>query len=104
MPEQHLFAQSTAIRVYCRSHNLWSKKAVQARFASHVFPGDTLRIEAWKQEAPDEAPAAGVARLKIVFRATTVERGKAVLTHAAMEFAAERPIAEQPKQSPSAKL
>jgi acyl dehydratase len=77
---------------------------MQARFASHVFPGDTLRIEAWQQEAPDRAPAAARARLKIVFRATTVERGNAVLTHAAVEFAAGQPRTEQPKQLPTAKL
>lgn len=77
---------------------------MQARFASHVFPGDTLRIEAWQQEAPGPAPAAAEARLKIVFRATTAERGKAVLTHAAVEFAAGQPAAEQPRQSQSAKL
>jgi acyl dehydratase len=85
-------------------HNHLSCTPLQARFASHVFAGDTLRIEAWKQRAPDTAPAAAGACLKFVFRATTVEHGKAVLTHAAVEFATEQPAKQQPEQLPSAKL
>jgi acyl dehydratase len=71
---------------------------LQARFASHVFPGDTLRIEVWKQEAPEQGRAEGEAAVKIVFRATTAQRGKAVLTHAAAELVARQPKAQQQHQ------
>lgn len=81
-----------------------SVTSLQVRFASHVFPGDTLRIEAWKQEVADIAPAAAGARLKIVFRATTAERGKAVLTHAAVELTAGQSAEVQLEQRQSAKL
>jgi len=57
------------------------------RFAGHVFPGETLRIEAWNQEGGSAGGGgAGGGGVKILFRATTAERGAAVLTHAALRL------------------
>jgi len=42
-------------------------KSCQARFTSHVFPGETLKLSAWKEGN------------KIIFSAKTAERGKEVI-------------------------
>ena len=48
----------------------------QARFAKHVFPGETLRTEMW-QDSPT----------KIIFQTRVVERDELALTLAAVELA-----------------
>lgn len=48
---------------------------VQARFAKHVFPGETLRTEMW-QDGPT----------RIVFQTRVVERDELALTFAAVEL------------------
>lgn len=93
---------------------------LQVRFASHVFPGETLRIEAWRQQEAGDSGSSmssdggssegssnrgggsssgvcsggsgsgggsrGGSSIKVVFRASTVQRGRAVLTHAAVQL------------------
>lgn len=51
----------------------------QARLSGHVYPGETLVIEAWLQEHMSN----GGAR-QVVFRVKTKERGTLVLSHAAL--------------------
>ena len=55
-----------------------SRVPVQARFAKHVFPGETLRTEMW-QDSPT----------KIIFQTRVVERDELALTFAAVELAAD---------------
>jgi 3-hydroxyacyl-CoA dehydrogenase/3a,7a,12a-trihydroxy-5b-cholest-24-enoyl-CoA hydratase len=56
-------------------------KAIRARFADSVFPGETLVTEMWK-ETPQ----------KIVFRSTVKERNKVAISHASVELYAEVPV------------
>ena len=51
---------------------------VQARFAKHVFPGETLRTEMW-QDSPT----------KVIFQTRVVERNELALTFAAVEVFAD---------------
>jgi 3-hydroxyacyl-CoA dehydrogenase/3a,7a,12a-trihydroxy-5b-cholest-24-enoyl-CoA hydratase len=55
-------------------------KSIKVRFADSVFPGETLKIEMWKESD-----------LRVLVRASVVERNKAVITHAAVEFYPEIP-------------
>ena len=63
-------------------------KSIKVRFAESVFPGETLKIEMWKESD-----------LKVLVRATVVERDKVVISHAAVEFYPEIP---KPKAKPAA--
>ncbi len=56
-------------------------KAIRARFADSVFPGETLVTEMWK-ETPQ----------KIVFRSTVKERNKVAISHASVELYTEVPV------------
>ncbi|CAK0757837.1 hypothetical protein CVIRNUC_002573 [Coccomyxa viridis] len=56
-------------------------KSVKARFAKHVFPGETLRTEMWQEGAS-----------KVIFQTRIVERDMLALTFAAVEL---RPEATQ---------
>ncbi len=62
-------------------------KSIKVRFADSVFPGETLKIEMWK-----------VNDLKVLLRATVVERNKVVLSNGVVEFYPEIP---QPKAKTS---
>ncbi len=55
-------------------------KSIKVRFAESVFPGETLKIELWKES-----------ELRVVLRATAVERNKVVISNAAVEFYPEIP-------------
>ena len=55
-------------------------KSIKVRFADSVFPGETLKIELWKESD-----------LRVLVRATVVERNKVVISNAAVEFYAEVP-------------
>lgn len=64
-------------------------RSIKARLAGHVFPGETLLIEAWKQpklksSRENERDADSVLRQRIIFRVTTLERSTVVLSHAAI--------------------
>lgn len=61
----------TLSHVPCQQFGL----SVQARFAKHVFPGETLRTEMW-QDGPT----------RIVFQTRVVERDELALTFAAVEL------------------
>jgi 3-hydroxyacyl-CoA dehydrogenase/3a,7a,12a-trihydroxy-5b-cholest-24-enoyl-CoA hydratase len=60
-------------------------KSIKVRFADTVFPGDTIKTEMWKEGD------------KIVFRTTVPERGKTVISNAAIELYKEIPKAAAPK-------
>ncbi|MDP2273498.1 MAG: SDR family NAD(P)-dependent oxidoreductase [Archangium sp.] len=55
-------------------------KSIKVRFADSVFPGETLKIEMWKEN-----------ELKVLLRATVVERNKVVLSNGVVEFYPEIP-------------
>ncbi len=58
-------------------------KSIKVRFADSVFPGEALKIELWKESD-----------LRVVLRATAVERNKVVISNAAVEFYPEIPTAK----------
>ncbi len=49
-------------------------KNIKTRFSGHVFPGETLRVEAWKEGS------------KVIFITKVVERGTLALSSAAIEL------------------
>mgnify|MGYP001606583750 FL=1 len=55
-------------------------KSIKVRFADSVFPGETLKFEMWKESD-----------LKILMRATVVERNKVVMSNGVVEFYPEIP-------------
>ncbi len=55
-------------------------KNIKVRFADSVFPGETLKIELWKES-----------ELRVLLRASVVERNKVVISNAAVEFYPEIP-------------
>jgi 3-hydroxyacyl-CoA dehydrogenase/3a,7a,12a-trihydroxy-5b-cholest-24-enoyl-CoA hydratase len=65
-------------------------KSIKVRFADSVFPGETLRIELWKETD-----------LRIIVRATVVEREKVCVSNAAVELYAEVPKPKA-KEAPKA--
>jgi 3-hydroxyacyl-CoA dehydrogenase/3a,7a,12a-trihydroxy-5b-cholest-24-enoyl-CoA hydratase len=62
-------------------------KSIKVRFADSVFPGETLKIELWKESD-----------LRVLLRATVVERNKVCISNAAVEFYPEIP---KPKSKPA---
>jgi 3-hydroxyacyl-CoA dehydrogenase/3a,7a,12a-trihydroxy-5b-cholest-24-enoyl-CoA hydratase len=58
-------------------------RSARTRFSRHVFPGETLVTEMWR----DEGVADGLSR--VLFRCRVAERDEIVLTNAAVELAGE---------------
>jgi 3-hydroxyacyl-CoA dehydrogenase/3a,7a,12a-trihydroxy-5b-cholest-24-enoyl-CoA hydratase len=65
-------------------------KSIKVRFADSVYPGETLKIEMWKESD-----------LKILVRATVVEREKVCISNAAVELYPEIPKPKA-KEAPKA--
>ena len=65
-------AGRAVLREYC-DNDPAKFKSIQVRFSSHVFPGETIATEMWKES--DE---------KILLKARSVDRGLDVLTNAAV--------------------
>ena len=63
-------------------------KSIKVRFADVVFPGETLKIELWKESDT-----------RVIARVIVVERNKVVISNAAVELYTEIP---QPKAKPKA--
>ena len=53
-------------------------KNVKVRFTGHVFPGETLRVQAWKQNK------------KVIFETLVVERNTKAISAAAIELASDK--------------
>ena len=49
-------------------------KNIKVRFAGHVFPGETLKVEAWKEGS------------KVIFQTKVVERNTIAIAAAAIEL------------------
>jgi 3-hydroxyacyl-CoA dehydrogenase/3a,7a,12a-trihydroxy-5b-cholest-24-enoyl-CoA hydratase len=65
-------------------------KSIRVRFAESVFPGETLKIEMWKESD-----------LRVLVRATVVERNKVCISHAAVEFYPEIPRPRAKEAAPA---
>ena len=66
-------------------------KSIRARFADNVFPGETLITDMWRD-----------GQRRVIFRCTTKERGRVVISNAAVEFFDEVPAKASNTTSPSA--
>jgi 3-hydroxyacyl-CoA dehydrogenase/3a,7a,12a-trihydroxy-5b-cholest-24-enoyl-CoA hydratase len=72
-------------------------RSIKVRFADSVFPGETLKMEVWKESD-----------LKCLVRATVVERNKVCINNAVVEFYEEipkpqaKPVAQAPKAAAAA--
>lgn len=61
-------------------------RTVKGRMASHVFPGETLRTEMWRLRPGERTEKKTKATYdKVVFVVSVKERGKRVITGAAVE-------------------
>lgn len=68
------FAGRAVLKHFC-GYDVKKFKSIRARFSKHVFPGETLITEMWKQ---DES--------HIVFQTKVKERGDIALSHAVVEI------------------
>jgi len=67
------FACRAILKTYCDNDPL-RFKSVKVRFSRHVFPGETIVTEMWKEEG------------KVVFQVKTKERGEVAISNAAAEI------------------
>ncbi len=79
------FVGRAVINAFCKGDPRRFKN-IKVRFADSVFPGETLKVELWKES-----------ELKVVLRATVVEREKVCISNAAVELYAEIPTAKAVK-------
>ena len=68
-------------------------KSIRARFADNVFPGETLITDMWRD-----------GQRRVIFRCTTKERGRVVISNAAVEFFDQVPQKRPRPTSPPAPL
>jgi acyl dehydratase len=69
------YAAKHIFESYCRNDS-YSFKAIKARFTKHVFPGETLQTEMWKEND------------RIYFQMRVLERNEIVISNAAVELRA----------------
>ncbi len=77
------FAARHVLRHFAKNGDPRYFKNIKVRFAESVFPGETLVTEMWKESDT-----------RIVFRCSVKERGKVVISNAAIELYAELPKAK----------
>ncbi|MBL8923346.1 MAG: SDR family NAD(P)-dependent oxidoreductase [Myxococcaceae bacterium] len=83
------FVGRAVINAFCKGDPRYFK-SIKVRFADSVYPGETLKIELWKESD-----------LKVLVRATVVEREKVCISNAAVELYAEIPKPKA-KEAPKA--
>jgi 3-hydroxyacyl-CoA dehydrogenase/3a,7a,12a-trihydroxy-5b-cholest-24-enoyl-CoA hydratase len=77
------FAARHVLRHFAKDGDPRYFKSIKVRFAESVFPGETIVTEMWKESDT-----------RILFRCTVKERGKVVISNAAIELYAALPKAQ----------
>ena len=78
---------SRAILAHCCDYQPARLKSLFARFSAPVFPGETIRVEMYREKT-DESKGGGGGSSVVQFRAIAIERGKVVLDAGRADIAA----------------